>query len=192
VSGATDQARTPITVRLLIASDLTLSGKWAVNALPDRLGIEHFTDHGGGSISLPASLLKSIPPGSKLEWTEYAPGETEVANGVPSSIDLSTDTPSVRCRNENCTIVNVLIVPSFARKGSITRLGYAFSPVLLTPDGHRSPVSLPGDWASFYHPTPDGGYPSPLYDRSTLSRWLGLIVGLIAIAAGCLALSRQP
>jgi hypothetical protein len=174
-------------VHLFTPSELTLAGKWGINAQPDRLGIEHFVNHGGGSISVPQDLLTSAPIGSQLVWTEYTPSDTEPSSGVTSSVGVSRGAITLRCTTSNCTIANVMLVPPLLRKGRVARLAYAYSPLLRTPDGERSPVRLAGDWASIYSPPPQAD-PSGLYDRSAIGRILGLVFGYFVIVASSLVL----
>ena len=170
-------------IRLLTATDLGVTGRWTISRLADPLGIEKFTNDGGGLITVGPALLKAAPAGSTITWIEYKSGETEPSTGGVHSVAASPGGVTIGCSSANCTIANVLIVPVIPRDGQLTRLAYAYSPLLRTPSSHRSPVSLPSDWASLYSPPPTG-YPSALYDSSTLARSVGLIFGhLVALAA---------
>src|SRR5205807_4752778 len=64
----------PYDVRLLTASDLAFQASWVINALPDSFGLEHFTNRGGGSITVPGAILRTAVAGSRIVWTEYMHG----------------------------------------------------------------------------------------------------------------------
>ncbi len=172
-------------IRLLTASDLILAGVWAINAVPDVRGIEHFANHGSGAITVPGGLFTSKPVGSKVVWTEYQPGVTDPSNGLVHSGAASPAGVRIQCSSPGCTIANVLLVPPLPTSSRLARLGYAYSPRLRTPDGAGSPVQFPGDWTSLYSPAPHG-YPSSMYDSSTLLRWLGIVFGHLVALAGLL------
>jgi hypothetical protein len=172
-------------VRLLTASDLTSAGAWVVSALPNALGIEKFANSGGGSLLVPAAVLKSAPPGSSVVWLEYKPGAAETTDSLVKSVTVSPGGVRISCETSDCTIANVLLVPALSRSSGFARFAYAYSPLLRTPDGSRSPLQFPGDWASLYSPPPRG-YPSALYDRSTVIRGLGIVFGHFIALAGLL------
>jgi hypothetical protein len=174
----------PGQIRLLTASDLKVTGIWGIDSVPSGLGIERFSNLGGGSLTVPATLLKSAPPGSQIMWIEYKPSETEPSNGVVRSMPASAASPILRCQNANCAIANVLLVPDSSGYKQVARLAEAYSPLLRTSDGER-PMQSPGDWATLYSPPPHG-YPSALYDRSTLVRFLGVVFGHLIALAGLL------
>jgi hypothetical protein len=169
-------------VRLLTASDLTVSGEWAVNALADRVGLERLTNRGGGALSVSRGVLNLEPPGSKIVWLEYKPGDLEPANAEVGTAQATLGKVSISCHVTNCTIANILLVPPLTSAGSVSRFAYAYSPLLRTPAG-TSPMHFEGDWASLYGQV-TRGYPSALYDGSTLVRVFGLVVGHVVAFAG--------
>jgi hypothetical protein len=174
----------PGQIRLLTASDLKATGIWGIDSVPSRLGIERFSNRGGGSLTVPATLLKSAPSGSRLVWIEYKPSETEPSNGLVRSMPASAASLTLGCASANCTIANVLLVPDSSGYKRLARLAEAYSPLLRTSDGER-PTPSPGDWATLYSPPPHG-YPSALYDSSTLVRFLGVVFGHLISLAGLL------
>jgi hypothetical protein len=173
-------------IRLLTPSQLSLSGHWAINALPDPLAVERFDERERGVITVPREIFASAPHGTNLVWIEYRSGESQPTNGSVHTLGVSTGPLRIACSEPGCTIANVLLVPPLPSGEHIARFGYGVSPLLRTPDSHRSPVQLPGEWASIYSPPPEG-YPSPLYDNSTVIRLLGLVIGHIAAVIGLVA-----
>ena len=170
-------------VRLLTPADLTISGDWAVDAIPDALGIEQFQNIGPGEIAVRQDIVSSSSSGSTAVWLEYTSAAVSPRDGVIRSARLQPGTGVViRCSSPNCRISNVLIVPPIRPAGALARFGYAYSPMLLSPES-GGPIAIPGDWASFYVPPPHG-YPSSTAYSSSVSRLVGLIVGYAAIAAG--------
>lgn len=172
-------------IELLTAVDLKQTGTWIVNAIPDAFGIEHLVGRGPGDLVVPAPLLKSATNGSKITWIEYKPDETDPNNGVIHTTVGSDTGATIRCAVADCTIANVLLVPGTHTGELIARFGSAYSPLLRTPDGNRSPSRSLQDWASLYSPPPRG-YPSALYDNSTVIRGAGLLVGHLALLIGLL------
>jgi hypothetical protein len=169
-------------VSILAAANLRLTGTWAINAVPDRLGIEHFSCRGGSTLTVPAMVSKLAPAGSKVVWIQYKPGDTEPASGDVKSLGVSQRDMTIQCPGSGHTIANVLLVPP-PTHSRFARYGYAHSQLLRTPDNAMAPTELSGDWANFYSPAPQG-LPSALYDSSTAIRILGVVIGHLAALVG--------
>jgi hypothetical protein len=173
-------------VQLLTPADLSIPRGWAVNALADATGIEHYLNQGGGAITPTTPVINSAVPGSTLVWIEYRSGEDEPSNGSVRSVSVTTGRISIGCQFQNCTIANILLVPPLPSSKRVARLAYGYSPMLRAPNDHRGPVKLSSDWASIYAPPPQG-YPSPQYDPSTILRLVAILFGHIFALAGLLA-----
>jgi hypothetical protein len=172
-------------VRLLMARDLTVTGNWAINAIPDRSGLVHFSGSAADVLTVPPAVLGTVPSGAQVVWIEYRSGDTEPANGTVNYQATNAAGVDIRCTSPSCTITNVLLVPPLQSNERASRLGYAFSKFMRTPDGHRSPVQLPGDWASVYYPPPQG-FPSSAYDVTSILRAVGLMFGHLVALGGLL------
>jgi len=185
VTGPTQFREDLAPVRILTAQDVVASGQWAVNALPDELGIERFLNQGKGSITIPASTLAAAPPGSTVAWIEYKPGDTGFPKGLFHSV-TANGTVTITCQTSRCSIANVLLIPPLPTAKEVARFGYAFSPQLRTPNGGPQPLRVPGDWATFYSPPPLTIYPSPVFDSSTTIKIVGLMFGHLVVLLGLL------
>jgi hypothetical protein len=182
--GVTDSGTAPNNIRLLTASNFKFSGRWIVNASPDPLGIEHLASLGGGTITIAPELLKTAPPGSKIVWIEYKSGEQDPTNGVVHSVNISSNPVTIACGNQNCTVANVLLVPPMSSGHQVSRLAYAYSPLLQAPNGD-APVAFRGDWATLY-PRPPQGYPSAIDGELNVFRLLELVFGHLFALIGLL------
>jgi hypothetical protein len=172
------------TIRLVSYSDVNLRGTWSTGDSATPLGLARFTEQRTGFIDLHPSVVAALPVGGRAIWIEYGLGSKAFGNGVVHQTPIVPGSPPViACETSGCTIADILLVPPLPSEPKLTRFAEAYSSLLRSAgDGHRPPIAVKGDWASFYQASTDN-FPSPVYDPQSWLRWLGLAFGYLVLIA---------